>query len=349
MIRVGLVGFGMAGKVFHAPFIDAVEGLELAAVVERHSRNAEAAYPGVTTYDSLTSMLSDPTIDLVVVATPNASHAALAEEALAAARHVVVDKPVAPAADEIAGLMRLAKTQGRLLIPFHNRRWDGDFQTLLQVIYEQLAGRIVYFESTFDRWRPVAPTGVWRNDGSAATGLLLDLCTHLADQSLVLFGLPEGVSAEVSRERDGSLSIDAFTVRLRHPNVTVMLSANALASQPRPRFTLRGTNGNFVKYGLDPQEDRLKRDPKFAQEGWGEEPEAAWGKLAVMEDGALVERRVETIPGSYRNYYAGVRDAILGKAPAPVEALDAWRVARILEWAMQSSEERREIPCVWDL
>jgi scyllo-inositol 2-dehydrogenase (NADP+) len=346
MIRVGLVGFGMAGKVFHAPFIAAVEGLELAAVVERHGRNAEAAYPGIVTYPSLEATLEDKSLELIVIATPNSSHAELAHQALAAGRHVVVDKPVAPTAPEIASLTDAAKANGRLLIPFHNRRWDSDFQTLRKVISEQSVGRVVYFESTFDRWRPVAPAGVWRNDGSPETGLLLDLCTHLADQALVLFGWPGAVSAEVSRERDGAVSIDAFTVRLRYPEMAVTLSANALAAQPRPRFTLRGTHGSFVKYGLDPQEDRLKQDPKFAIAGFGDEPESAWGTLSEMgSDGPLVQRRISTIPGTYRDYYAGVRDAILGKSAAPVGAADAYRVARILDLALESSGARREMPC----
>lgn len=347
MIRVGLVGFGLAGRVFHAPVISAVEGLELAAVVERSSREAEKAYPAITTYASLEAMLADRSIELIVVATPNTSHASLAQQALEAGRHVVVDKPTAIASAEIAALIQLSKETGRSLIPFHNRRWDSDFQTLRKLLHEQTLGRVVSFESTFDRWRQLPRTGIWRESGGPGSGMLLDLGTHLADQALQLFGLPEAVSAEVRRERDGAVSNDAFTVRLYYPGLVATLSATCLASLPRPRYTVRGTEGNFVKHGLDPQEARLKENPHIPAEGFGAEPESAWGTLAVAADGGSVAQPVPSIPGDYRLFYAGVRDAILGKAAPPVQAIDAWRTARVLEWAEESSTEHRTIICDW--
>jgi scyllo-inositol 2-dehydrogenase (NADP+) len=350
VIRVGLVGFGLAGKVFHAPIISAVEGLELAAVVERSGKEAEKAYPAITTYPSLEAMLADATIQLIVVATPNTSHAWLAQQALEAGRHVVVDKPVAITSAEIASLIQHAKDSGRLLIPFHNRRWDSDFQTLRKLLHEQLLGRVVSLESTFDRWRRLPRQGVWREAGGPGTGILLDLGTHLADQALQLFGLPEGVSAEVVRERDGVLANDAFTVRLRYPGLAVTLGANCLAAMPRPRYTVRGTQGNFLKWGLDPQEARLKETGRMPDGGWEEEPESTWGSLIVEPEtgSALVTNSVKPVASDYRGYYAGVRDAILGAAEPPVKAIDAWRVARVLEWAEESSGQRREIPCNWN-
>lgn len=350
MIRVGLAGFGLAGRVFHAPLISAVEGLELAAVVERSSRLAEKTYPGIATYPSLEALLGDASIDLVVVATPNPSHAPLALEALEAGRHVVVDKPVAITSGEIASLIERSRDAGRLLVPFHNRRWDSDFQTLHKLLLEQKLGRVVSLESTFDRWRQSPRTTLWRESGGPGSGILLDLGTHLADQALQLFGLPEAVSAEVARERDGAVSNDAFTVRLYYPGMVATLSANCLALLPRPRYTVRGTAGNFVKHGLDPQEARLKENPEIVNEGWGEEPESAWGTLAAMAagtDGPAVAAPVPSIPGDYRRFYAGVRDAILGKAEPPVKAVDAWRTARLLEWAEESSKARRTIICDW--
>lgn len=347
MIRVGLAGFGLAGRVFHAPLISAVEGLELAAVVERSSRLAEATYPAITTYTSLAAMLGDASIELIVVATPNPSHAPLALEALEAGRHVVVDKPVAITSAEIASLIERSWNAGRFSIPFHNRRWDSDFQTLRKLLLEQKLGRVVSLESTFDRWRQLPRTQLWRESGGPGGGILLDLGTHLADQALQLFGLPEAVSAEVVCERDGAVSNDAFTLRLHYPGLVATLGANCLASLPRPRYTVRGTEGNFVKNGLDPQEALLKENPHIAAEGWGTEVESAWGTLAVAADGTPVAKPVPSIPGDYRRFYSGVRDAILGKAEPPVLAIDAWRVARILEWAEESSEARRAIVCDW--
>jgi len=348
MIRVGVVGYGLAGRVFHAPMISAVEGLELAAVVERSGRTAEQAYPGITTYPSLDAMLGDATIELIVIATPNTTHAPFAMQALAAGRHVVVDKPAGITSAEVADVIATANQHDRLFIPFHNRRWDGDFQTLQKLLREQALGRVVYLESTFDRWRPAPRRGVWREDGTPGGGILLDLGTHVADQALQLFGLPEGVDALVVSERDNAVTDDAFTIRLRYPQLTVTLGATALAAQPRPRFTVRGTHGGFVKLGVDPQEARLKETGRVVDPGWGEEPSSAWGMLAVDVDGGMVSQPVKTIAGDYRRFYAGVRDALLGKAAPPVLATDALRVSRVLEWARQSSAERREIPCQWN-
>jgi predicted dehydrogenase len=350
MIRAGVVGYGLAGKVFHAPMISAVDGLELAAVVERSSRNAELAYPGVTTYTSLEAMLDDESIELVVIATPNLLHAPQAEAALAAGRHVVVDKPVGNNSTQIATLIAKANEQNRLLIPFHNRRWDSDFRTLQKLLLEQSLGRVVYLESTFDRWRPTPRRNIWREDGSDGGGLLLDLGTHVADQALVLFGLPEGVTADVRTERDNGVTMDSFTIRLRYLGQAVTLSANCLASLPRPRYVVRGTTGNFVKWGLDPQEARLKETGRVVENeelGWGEEPPSAWGTLATDVGGTIESRPLKPIPGDYRLYYAGVRDAILGKAAPPVLAVDAWRTTRLLEWAQESSDKRCEVVCNW--
>jgi len=346
MIRVGLVGFGMAGRVFHGPLISSVEGLQLAAVVERHSDNAAERYPGITTYRSLEAMLADSSLGLFVVATPNGTHFEVARQVLEAGKSVVVDKPTAVTSTEIAELMKLAAARDLHLIPFHNRRWDSDFQTIHKLIREDSVGRIVHLESTFDRWRPVPKARAWKED-PAQGGLLLDIGTHLGDQALTFFGNPKAVSADVTRERDGDGSNDSFTVRLRYSEFNVTLSANVLSSLPRPRFHLRGTKGNYCKWGLDQQEAALNKITRIDAEPWGLEPSRDWGNLTVDVDGGAVSRPVTPIPGDYRRYYAGVRDALLGKSNAPVTALAAWRVARVLEWAAQSSEERREIDCEW--
>jgi predicted dehydrogenase len=346
MIRVGLVGFGLGGRVFHAPLISSVEGLELAAVVERTSNHAAERYPGITTYRSLDAMLADRTLDLIVVTTPSGTHFDLVRQVLEAGKNVVVDKPVAVTSDEIAQLMRLATERKLLLAPFHERRWDSEFLTLQKLLPEGSLGRLVYFESNLDRWRPVT-RAAWKEDPSQGGGLVLDLGTHIADQALLLFGNPEAVSAEVLRERDGDGSDDSFTLRLRYPRLWTTLGANCLSALTRPRFYLRGTKGNYWKWGTDPQEEALAHITRIEDASWGQEPAANWGTLSVDVDGGMGTRPVAPIPGNYRLYYAGVRDALLGKAPVPVTALDAWRVARLLEWAVQSSDKRREIPCDW--
>jgi scyllo-inositol 2-dehydrogenase (NADP+) len=348
MIRVGLIGFGLGGRVFHAPLVSSVEGMELAAVLERSSNKAADRYPGIVTHRSLEEMLADASLDLFVVSTPNGTHFDLARQILGAGRNVVVDKPVAATSTEIAELIGLAAEKHALLVPFHNRRWDSDFQTIKKLLHEGLLGRLVSFESRFDRWRPVMPTDrIWKDDPGAGGGLLLDLGPHIADQALALFGKPEAVSADVECERNGAKTNDSFTVRLRYPGFRVTLGANCLSLPAAPRFHLRGTNGNYWKSGVDPQEAALNHITRIEGPAWGREPAANWGVLHVGIDGGTVTRPVEPVAGDYRLYYAGVRDALLGKAAAPVAAIDAWRVARLLEWAQESSAARREIVCGW--
>jgi scyllo-inositol 2-dehydrogenase (NADP+) len=348
MIRVGLVAFGMAGRVFHAPLISSVEGLELAAVVERNSNNAAERYPGITTYRSVDELLADTSIKLVVVATPNASHFAIAMQALEAAKNVVVDKPVALSSNEIRQLSELAGGIGLHLIPFHNRRFDNDFQTLRKVIDEHQLGRLVHFESNLDRWRPGPTRRPWKEDQDQG-GLLFDLGTHLVDQALVLFGLPASVGCEVLRERDGDGANDSFTIRLNYlTGFSATLSANMLSSLPRARFHLRGTRGNFCKWGLDPQEDALNKITRIEGSTWGQEPQDRWGTLSVGVDGDPVATPVPSQIGDYRRFYAAVRDALLGTPSNELAtATDAWHGVRILEWARQSSNERRDIECDW--
>ena len=347
MIRVGLVGFGMGGRVFHGPLLSSVEGLELAAVVERHTDLAAQRYPGIATCRSLDDLLADSSLGLFVVTTPSGTHFQVARQILAAGKNVVVDKPMSVTSAEIAELMELAAARNALLVPFHNRRWDSDFQTIQKLLREGSLGRLVHLESNFDRWSPGSARRAWKDDPAQGGGILLDLGTHLADQALALLGKPESVGAEVLRERDGEGANDSFTLRLRYPGLSVTLGANCLSALARPRFHLRGTKGNYWKWGLDPQEAALNQVPRICDARWGEEPPANWGALSVDVDGGTVTRPVAPIPGDYRLFYAAVRDALLGKAPAPVTALSAWRVARLLEWATESSERRREIPCDW--
>lgn len=349
MIRVGLVGFGLAGRVFHAPLISSDEGLELAAVVERKSDHAAERYPGITIYRSAEELLADASIKLVVIATPNSTHFPLAMKALQAAKSVVVDKPVALSSAQIAELAELAGGIGLHLFPFHNRRFDNDFLTVHKVIDEHLLGRIVHFESNFDRWRPGLSTRAWKEESDEG-GILLDIGTHLVDQALLLFGQPAAVGAEVRRERDGDGSNDSIALRLDYyTGVSVTVGSNCLSSLARPRFHLRGTRGNFWKWGLDPQEEALGKITKIAGDHWADESEEHWGTISADIDGAIKTWRVPPESGDYRLFYAGVRDVLLGTSPKspPPTPNEAWRVARVLECAKESSEKRRDIECDW--
>jgi scyllo-inositol 2-dehydrogenase (NADP+) len=346
-IRAGLVGFGMAGRVFHGPLLNSVEGIELAAVMERSSNRAAERYPSITTYRSLEEILGDDSLDLFVVATPSASHFDVASQILKAGKNVVVDKPLSIRSEQIAQLIRLAGEKSVLLAPFQNRRWDSDFLTVQKVLHKGLLGKLVFFESRFDRWRPVPPTDrLWKEDPSSG-GVLVDLGTHQVDQALTLFGKPQAVEADVLLEREWAKVNDGFEIRLRYDGFTAVLGANCLSIPARPRFHLRGSKGNYWKSGLDPQEAALNLVAKIDDPNWGKEPQSAWGALHTDIGGGTVTQPVETLRGDYRHYYAGIRDALLGKSPAPVKAVEAWRTARVLEWAAESSEQRREIRCDW--
>lgn len=348
MIRAGLVGFGMAGRVFHGPLLSSVDGMELAAVMERSSNKAEERYPGIKVYRTLEAMLADSSLALFVVATPNATHYSVAKQILDAGRNVVVDKPMTVTATEAAELIALAKKHNVLLAPFHNRRWDSDFLTVQKLLHEGHLGRLVALESRFDRWRPAPLTErLWKESADDGGGTLLDLGPHLADQALALFGKPEAVSAEVLREKDGPGVNDSITIRLRYEGLVLTLGANSLSLPAAPRFHLRGTKGSYWKSGVDQQEAALNKVTRINDGAWGQEAAASWGQLHVGIEGGSVSRPVEPLRGDYRLYYAGIRDALVSKVPAPVTGLDGWRVARLLEWAAESSVRRREIVCDW--
>ena len=355
-IGVGIIGFGLGGRVFHAPFVHAVSGLRLTAILQRKGDEAAKAYPATQIVRSLDEMLADRAIALIVVTTPNATHFDFAKRALEAGKHVVIDKPFTATSAEAAELGRLAGSKGLLAIPFHNRRWDGDFLTVKKLIAEQAVGRLVTFESHFDRFRPVPREGIWQEAESPANGMLFDLGPHLVDQALALFGPPDSITASVRSDRDGTAIEDAFDITLSYPTangkgVLAHCRTSYLACDNAPRFLLHGTKGSFRKYGLDPQEPTLVGGAKLPNQGspevWLQEGESAWGKLTVAPNPdapqKLVESRVKTEIGDYRGFYANVRDAILGAAPLAVTAEDGFRVIRLLELARQSSAEGRTL------
>ena len=349
-IPTAVIGFGLAGRVFHAPFISAVSGLELTAIVHRHGDEAATAYRGTRILRSLDEALADPAIQLIVIGTPNETHFSFALQALQAGKHVVIDKPFAATSIEARQLVDLAQQKGLVLAPFHNRRWDGDFLTVKKLLASQTLGRLVTFESHFDRFRPMPREGTWKEADHAANGLLMDLGPHLVDQCLALFGAPEAITASVRRDRDAQGIEDAFDITLHYPRLLAHCRSSMIACDAAPRFLLHGTHGSFKKYGLDPQEPALVAGAKVPPMGMGDwlpEAKEAWGTLTLApnsaDPGTLTRTVVETEHGDYRHFYASVRDAILGVAPLPVPAEDGYRVIRLLELARESSANQRTI------
>ncbi|HEY4959366.1 MAG TPA: oxidoreductase [Terriglobales bacterium] len=343
MIDVGLVGFGFAGRTFHAPVITAVEGLRLAAILQRTGPEAQLAYPATPVVRTVEQLLAIESIRLVVIATPNTTHFDLARQCLLAGRDVVIDKPFATTYAEAAELVDLASQKQRLLSVYQNRRWDGDFLTLRRLLAEDKLGRVVLFESHFDRFRPQLKDNAWRERSEPGSGVLFDLGPHLIDQAMVLFGEPEAISADVRIERDGASVDDAFDVVLHYPGMRALLRAGMLISTPTPRFVVHGTQGGYLKFGLDPQEEALKRGEAVAGEFWGYEAPERWGTLLVAQGDSFVTEKLPTVPGDYRQYYQNVRDAILGDAPLAVTPQQALNVMRALELAAESSRSRCEV------
>ena len=359
-ISTAVIGYGLGGRVFHAPFVSAVPGLRLATIMQRKGDEASRAYPSVKISRSLDEVLTDPAIALVVVSTPNETHFALAKQALAAGKHVVIDKPFSTTSEEALELGALAKSKGLLVVPFHNRRWDGDFLTVKKLIAEHAVGRLVTFESHFDRFRPIPRENTWKEAAHPANGMLFDLGPHLVDQALALFGPPAAITASVRADRDQTAIEDAFDITLHYPNYSGIpgkgllahCRTSYLACDNAPRFLLHGTAGSFKKHGLDPQEPALVGGAKVptlgSQQPWLPESESAWGKLTVApvpaDPATLITRQVTTEPGDYRGFYANVRDAILGAAPLAVTPEDGYRTIRLLELARESSAATRTLP-----
>ncbi|CAL9552886.1 Gfo/Idh/MocA family oxidoreductase [Streptomyces sp. Tu 3180] len=348
-LRVGLVGYGLAGSVFHAPLIASTEGLALDTVVTSNperQQQARTEFPDVrvaATPDELFGRADE--LDLIVVASPNRTHVALATTALKAGLPVVVDKPIAGTAAEARELAALAEERGLLLSVFQNRRWDNDFLTLRKLLSDGALGDVYRFESRFERWRPQLKGG-WRESGDPAEigGLLYDLGSHVVDQALVLFGPATAVYAEADVRREGARTDDDTFIALTHANgVRSHLHVSATTAQLGPRFRVLGSRAGYVKHGLDPQEAALRAGlrPGATGAGWGVEPEELWGRVGSGESPVTGGGRPEpTLPGDYPAYYAAVAKALRENGPNPVTAREAAAALDVLEAARRSALEK---------
>lgn len=330
-LEIAVVGFGLAGRCFHVPVIRSVRGLSLRTIVTSQRSGLPS---GVSVAASIDEVIADPRIDLVVIATPNATHAPLAHKALAAGKHVVIDKPLATTFVEAQGLVAHAEQVGRHLIVFHNRRWDSDFMTLKSLRDSGQLGDVVEMRSSFDRYRPDVNQR-WREEPGAGAGLWLDLGPHLLDQALQLFGRPREMQADIGTQRKGALVDDYFDVTLHYGRLRVHLHASSLASWSDERFVVHGTKASFVKHGVDPQEEALRAQRLPDSPDWGRDPHP--GGLIVVRNGVQLRQPVPSIPGDYRLFYAGVHDTLLHGAPPPVSTDDALLVMRLLEEAQRAT------------
>lgn len=343
-IRVGLCAFGMSGKVFHAPFLDCMPEFEFSAVVERHEKKATVRYPAVRSYDSVDELLEDDSLEVIVVNTPNVTHYAYVKAALEAGRHVVVEKPFTATSAQAVELMALARERQRMLTVFQNRRWDGDFLTVKEVLAEKLLGTLIEAEIHYDRYRlGLNEIKKHKEIPDPGVGNIFDLGPHLIDQALVLFGKPDSVFALVQRHRPQSKVDDYFDIKLLYDAFTCTLKSSMLVREPGPGYIVHGTLGSFVKRWVDVQEPALVGGASPCQPGWGAEAEADWGILNTTVDGIDVRKTYPSVAGDYPAFFRGLYQALRKGGEPPVKLEDSLLNMRIIEAALESERSKAAV------
>jgi predicted dehydrogenase len=345
MIRVGLLGFGYASQTFHAPLIQAIPGLQITAVSSSDPAKVHRALGvDLRVYGKAEELIASADVELVVIATPNLTHHALARAALLAGKHVVVDKPFTSSADQAEELIALAQTQKRHLSVFHNRRWDSTALTVRKLLQDDVLGPIRHARLHFDRYRP-QPRIRWREAAGQGGGLWMDLGPHLLDEALRYFGWPQAIQLDLAMLRPQAQIDDHFQAVLRYADgLRVTLHASNVTAAPGPRIELHGLKGSYVKRGVDRQEDALKaglRPQMDAPQAWGGDPDD--GELVVLEGETLVRRTLATERGAYPEYYRQIRDCLLGHGANPVPAEEALDVMRLLDLGIASARTRCEV------
>ncbi|MDR5855855.1 oxidoreductase [Caballeronia sp. LZ062] len=338
-LKVGLMGYGLAGATFHAPVIEHCGRAKVAAIATSQAERALADYPDARIVADFDALIALTDVPCVVIATPNDTHFDLAHRALSAGKHVVVDKPVTLSARDARTLADLAAERGLLFAPFHNRRWDGDFLTVRTLIESGRLGRITHYESHFDRFRPKVPQR-WREEAARGGGLLFDLGPHLIDQALTLFGAPQTVTAFVKAHRDHAHAPDYVHLVLGYADKEVVLHASALAALEPPRFSIHGTRGSYVKTGLDVQEDQLRSGMRPGNPEFGKNPP---GLLREVDGDHDLRHQFATRDGAYVEFYRALAASVTDGKPFPVTPQDAVDVMTVIELAMQSEREGRRV------
>ena len=337
MANVALIGFGLAGKTFHAPMIAATEGLNLCKVLTSRSDQVHELYPETEVISEIQSALSDE-IDLIVIATPNKFHYEHAKLAIEAGKNIIIDKPITPTVAEGYELLNLAKQNNVVLSVFHNRRFDGDYLTVRDLVHSTDLGRITYFESNFNRFRPEVDQSNWRETTTDAGGVFFDLAPHLVDQALDLFGPPLKVFADIDIMRDGAQNDDYFHLIFQYEKCRVQLNASAICKNTRERFVIHGTKGSFTKHGLDPQEKNLKHGMSGSSSDLGKDSDVNYGTLMTSKT-----IKVPTRDGDYRGFYKNVLESIQGREQLVVNPSEALFVMEVMELCLKSSKEQRWI------
>lgn len=340
-IKTALLSYGMSGEVFHVPLLEAHKGYEVTAILQRNpTKPPRHPYRIARDYREI---LNDQSVELVIVNTPNETHFPFASDALSAGKHVIVEKPFTVTTREAEELMALARKNNSILTVFQNRRWDADFLTVRKIVEGALLGKLVECEIHYDRYRNYIEPDTWKEEVKPGTGILYNLGSHLIDQALVLFGMPDYVDARLGIQRPGGRVDDFFDIRMQYDGFFVILKSSYLVREQGPRFILHGTEGSFLKGGIDPQEQDLKDKKIPGSPGWGAEQKECWGKLNTTMDGEHFEGPYETVPGNYLAFYNNVYDAVRAGRPLAVKPEEARDVIHLIEACQQSNQDRRAV------
>ena len=342
-INTAIASFGMSGLVFHGPTLKVSNRFRVTQILERSKNISRKLFPNAEIVRSFDQILENPVVELVIINTPDSLHFEMAKKALIAGKHIVVEKPITQKSREAEELIRLAKENNVLLTVYQNRRWDGDFLTVQKVIAEKKFGRMVEFESHFDRYRTFINPNTWKEQGDEYSGALYNLGSHMVDQVVVLFGNPKAVLAHLKIVRTAGVVTDYYDIRLEYETFSALLKCSYLVKNAGPRYTIHGEMGTFYKTGIDPQEEMLKNGALPVGDNWGTEPPEEWGTIFYENDGEDFEELVETVPGNYNIFYDNVYDAIRNGAELFVKPEETVEVLKILEACKVSNDERRTV------
>jgi scyllo-inositol 2-dehydrogenase (NADP+) len=345
VLKAGLVGFGISGKTFHAPFLVNNDRYQLVSVLERNRQDSKEKYPFVKVVRTLDELLRDAAIDIVIITTPNDTHFPYTKAALDAGKHVVLEKPFTNISEEARQLVELAKKSGKILSVYQNRRYVSDFFTIKEILGKKLLGQVHTFEGHYDRYRSEARPQAWREAELPGSGILYDLGAHLVDQAQVLFGLPNTITADIRMQRPHARVDDYFDLRLDYGFLKVILQAGMLVREPGPRYIIHGTEGSFLKFGEDPQEARLRAGEPPVGQDWGVESESIHGLLHTVIDGKTIREKYPSHRGDYGLYYKNVYDTIVNKAPLTEKPEHGYNTIRLIELAFESHRQQRTISC----
>lgn len=329
IINVGVIGYGLSGRVFHAPFIHTHPGFLLKKIVERSTKESKKKYPYIEIVSDYKNLLQDDSIDLISVCSPNSLHFEMAKACLLAGKHVIVEKPFTPTSKEAEKLISLSTLVNKKIFVYQNRRWDGDFLTIKKILKSNDLGKLHTYEAHFDRFKPDGSSKGWKNTKLEGSGNLYDLGSHLIDQALHLFGKPEAIEAIIKTERKDSPIDDYFRLKLKYNQLEVVLTAGMLVKKIGPRYIIKGSKGIFTKFGIDSQEDDLKKGLLPDSKNWGEENKQYWGEIKTSTGNKIIE----SLPGNYMNFYNNVCEVLKNNVEMAIKPEEALETIKIIETA----------------